>query len=169
MVLANSATHAGGAVLPTMHGFRISFLIATGAVVVGVVLALFLPGRRPATAPVLVADSEEDAALKRARELLGGGFRGRVLDAAGAPVARARVTLIDRRGRQAGATLTGADGSYTLAVPAEGPYVLAAKAAGHGPHASRATHAGDDRPVDLDLALPLPGGDRPLPEETVTA
>ncbi|WP_405466050.1 MFS transporter [Streptomyces jietaisiensis] len=169
MVLANSATHTDGVALPTMHGFRVSFLIATGAVLLGMVLALFLPGRRPATAPVLLADSEEDAALRRARELLGGGFRGRVLDAAGLPVPRARVTLIDRHGRRAGATLTGADGSYALAVPAEGPYVLAAGAAGHGPHASRATHAGDDRAVDLDLALPLPGEDRSLPGETVTA
>ena len=58
------------------------------------------------------------------------------------------------RGRQAGATLSGEDGSYALAVPAEGAYVLAARAAGHGPLASSATHSGDDRPVDLDLALP---------------
>ena len=65
-----------------------------------------------------------------------------------------QVTLIDRRGRQAGATLSGDDGTYALAVPAEGPYVLAAKASGYGPLASSASHAGDDRAVDLDLSLP---------------
>ena len=70
------------------------------------------------------------------------------------------MTLIDRRGRQAGATLSAEDGTYALAVPTEGPYVLAARAHGHGPHASSATHTGDDRPVDLDLSLP---------GETVTA
>ncbi|MEU8949064.1 MFS transporter [Streptomyces sp. NPDC048489] len=154
MVLANTAADAGGGVaLPTMHGFRLSFLIATGAVGIGLVMALFLPRQRQATKPQLRASSAEDAALERAQEILG-GFRGRVLDTDGAPVARAKVTLIDRRGRQAGATLSGEDGSYALAVPAQGAYVLAARAAGHGPLASSATHSGDDRPVDLDLALP---------------
>ncbi|MFG2448625.1 MFS transporter [Streptomyces sp. NPDC048512] len=153
MVLANTANHVGGAAIPTMHGFRVSFMIATGAVAVGLVLALFLPRQRQASAPQLRASSEEEAALERAHEVLG-GFRGRVLNASGDPVARAKVTLIDRRGRQAGATLSDENGGYALAVPAQGAYVLAARAAGHGPLASSATHAGDDRPVDLDLALP---------------
>ncbi len=86
--------------------------------------------------------------------MLGSGFRGRVLGADGSPVARAKVTLIDRRGRQAGATLSEADGSYALAVPASGAYVLAARASGHGPLASAATHAGVDGAVDVDLSLP---------------
>ncbi|MFJ8541961.1 MFS transporter [Streptomyces sp. NPDC093586] len=153
MVLANTSTTVGGVAIPTMHGFRVSFLIATGAVAAGLVLAFFLPRRRPEATTQLRASSEEDANLARAEEALR-GFRGRVLAADGAPVARAKVTLIDRHGRQAGATLTAGDGSYTLAVPAEGPYVLAARAAGHGPLAHAATHAGDERPVDLDLSLP---------------
>ncbi|MEU5087901.1 MFS transporter [Streptomyces sp. NPDC021356] len=159
MVLANTADHVNGVAVPTMHGFRVSFLIATAAVALGLVLAVFLPRPNRSTAPQLRASSEEDAGLAHAEEVLR-GFRGRVLDATGAPVARAKVTLIDRHGRQAGATLSTADGRYTLAVPAQGPYVLAARASGHGPHASAATHAGDDRPVDIDLSLPT---------ETVTA
>ncbi|GAA3810809.1 MFS transporter [Streptomyces chiangmaiensis] len=151
MVLANTANHVDGLAIPTLHGFQVSFLIATCAVAVGLALALFLP--KPDRAPQLRASSEEEANLKRAEEALR-GFRGRVLDAGGAPVARAKVTLIDRRGRQAGATLSAEDGSYVLAVPAEGPYVLAARAAGHAPLASSATHHGDDHPVDLDLSLP---------------
>ncbi|WP_346768006.1 carboxypeptidase-like regulatory domain-containing protein [Streptomyces sp. JB150] len=82
------------------------------------------------------------------------GFRGRVLAADGTPVPGARITLIDRRGRRAGATLSAEDGGYALTVPAPGPYVIAAQAAGHAPHASAATHAGDDRPVELNLSLP---------------
>ncbi|MBY8869804.1 MULTISPECIES: MFS transporter [Streptomyces] len=159
MVLANTADHVNGVAIPTMHGFRVSFLIATAAVAAGLVLALCLPKPNRSTVPQLRASSEEDANLARAEEVLR-GFRGRVLDAHGAPVARAKVTLIDHRGRQAGATLSGEDGSYVLVVPARGPYVLAARAAGHGPLASSATHTGDDRPVDLDLSLP---------GETVTA
>ncbi|MEU2714817.1 MFS transporter [Streptomyces sp. NPDC007205] len=157
MVLANTAHHVGGIAIPTMHGFRVSFLIATAAVAVGLVLALFLPKAvRPAQQPQrpqLRASSEEDAVLERVEEALR-GFRGRVLGADGTPVARAKVTLIDRRGRQAGATVSAEDGSYALAVPAQGAYVLAAKASGHGPLASSATHSGDERAVDLDLSLP---------------
>ncbi|MGW0077857.1 MFS transporter [Streptomyces cellulosae] len=159
MVLANTADVAGGAAVPTLHGFRVSFGIATAAVVVGLVLALFLPGRRPSVHPQLRASSEEEANLERAREALR-GFRGRVLDASGAPVARARVTLIDRHGRRAGATVSAADGTYAVAVPAHGPYVLAARAPGHGPLAAPATHSGGTYSVDVDLSLP---------SETVTA
>ncbi|MGW1157004.1 MFS transporter [Streptomyces sp. NPDC002519] len=153
MVLTNTAQQVNGVAIPTMHGFRVSFLIATGAVALGLLLALFLPRQRPSARTRLRASSEEDANLERAEEVLR-GFRGRVLDAGGAPVARAKVTLIDRRGRQAGATLSSEDGSYVLAVPAQGPYVVAARATGHAPRAASATHTGDDRPVDLDLSLP---------------
>ncbi|MFD3892015.1 MFS transporter [Streptomyces cellulosae] len=159
MVLANTANVVGGAAVPTLHGFRVSFGIATAAVVVGLVLALFLPGRRPSVRPQLRASSEEEANLERAREALR-GFRGRVLEASGAPVARARVTLIDRHGRRAGATVSAADGTYAVAVPAHGPYVLAARAPGHGPLAAPATHSGGTYSVDVDLSLP---------SETVTA
>ncbi|EST23853.1 MFS transporter [Streptomyces roseochromogenus] len=157
MVLANTANNVGGVAIPTMHGFRVSFLIATAAVAVGLLLALFLPkAARPAQRSQhtqLRASSEEDAALERAEEVLR-GFRGRVLGADGVPVARAKVTLIDRRGRQAGATVSDEYGSYVLAVPAQGAYVLAAKASGHGPLASSATHSGEERAVELDLSLP---------------
>ncbi|MFG3205066.1 MFS transporter [Streptomyces sp. NPDC048192] len=153
MVLANTAQNAGGVAIPTMHGFRVSFLIATAAVAVGLLLALFLPRAPRPQHTQLRASSEEDAVLERAEQVLR-GFRGRVLGADGAPVARAKVTLIDRRGRQAGATVTDEDGGYVLAVPAQGAYVLAAKASGHGPRASAATHSGEERAVELDLSLP---------------
>ncbi|MFD3310647.1 MFS transporter [Streptomyces sp. NPDC058694] len=163
MVLANTADQVGGVAVPTMQGFRVSFLIATGAVLVGLVFAAFLPGRRAAVnaaKPHLVASSEDaehgevSPELAPADQTAPAGFRGRVLTADGVPVARAKVTLIDRRGRQAGATLSAEDGGYALAVPSEGAYVLAAKALGHGPLASSATHAGDDRAVEVDLSLP---------------
>ncbi|WP_171110919.1 MULTISPECIES: MFS transporter [Streptomyces] len=153
MVLANTANTVGGVEIPTLHGFRVSFLIATAAVAVGLVLALCLPRRRPAGKPQLRASSGEDASLERAMAAPA-GFRGRVLAADGTPVARAKVTLIDRRGRHAGATVSAEDGSYALTVPAEGPYVLAAQATGHGPSALSATHTGDTHPIALNLSLP---------------
>ncbi|WP_030571604.1 MFS transporter [Streptomyces aureocirculatus] len=158
MVLANTADHVGSVDVPTMSGFRISFLIATGAVALGLLLALFLPGRSRAVAeqkPQLRASSEEDAHLEAAERALG-GFRGRVLGPSGTPVERAKVTLIDHRGRQAGAALTDGEGRYALAVPAGGAYVLAATAAGHAPHAASATHRGEGSPVEVDLSLPGP-------------
>lgn len=61
MVLANTSVHVGGAALPSMEGFRISFLIATGAVLIGLVLASFLPSQRESMRPALLASSDEDA------------------------------------------------------------------------------------------------------------
>ena len=48
MVLAHTARVSDGVAVPTMTGFRLSFLIAAGAVVAGLALACFLPSRRPA-------------------------------------------------------------------------------------------------------------------------
>ncbi|WP_055700186.1 MULTISPECIES: MFS transporter [Streptomyces] len=153
MVLANTADHVGGVAVPTMHGFRVSFLIATGAVAVGLLFALLLPSARRSVHTQLRASSEEDANLERAVTALA-GFHGQVRDADGTPVARAKVTLIDRSGRQAGAALTDEGGRYELAVPGDGSYVLAVRATGHGPLASAAAHPGENRPVEVDLALP---------------
>ncbi|MEU9316761.1 MFS transporter [Streptomyces sp. NPDC048295] len=155
MVLANTSVHTGGAVLPSMEGFRISFLIATGAVVIGLVLASFLPSRREAMRPVLLASSDEDAPAPAASRPVArsDGFRGRVLDGDGAPVARANVTLIDHRGRQAGLTVADEDGHYTLAVPHGGSFVLAGSATGYAPSARPAVHPGDGLPVGTDLVL----------------
>ncbi|TXJ84315.1 MFS transporter [Streptomyces lavendulae] len=155
MVLANTAHTVGGMAIPTMHGFRVSFLIATGAVAAGLVLALFLPkaGRPVREVRLRAGSAQDDAVVELAEEVLR-GFRGRVLDATGVPVARAKVTLIDHRGRQAGSAVSDEVGRYALAVPMEGAYVLAARALGHGPLASSATHHGEERAVELDLSLP---------------
>lgn len=72
MVLASTANTVGGVEIPSMHGFRLSFMIATAAVTVGLVLALFIPGRRPSNTLRLRASSEEDAHLERAEQALRG-------------------------------------------------------------------------------------------------
>lgn len=176
MVLANTSLHTGGVAVPSMHGFRLSFLIATGAVLVGLVLAAFLPSRRPSARPVLVADSESEALLAEAEALVAidavlhggasapsavaspsvagsGGFHGRVRDTAGAPVARATVTLVDRQGRQAGRTVADEAGRYALAAAPEPGLVLVVTAAGYAPHARPAVCASNGRPVVADLVL----------------
>ncbi len=150
MVLAVTSDTVGGAEIPTLHGFRLSFMIAAAAVAVGLLLAVFLPAGRP-PAPRLRASSEDDVPH---------GFRGRVLDAAGVPVACARISLTARHGRPSGTTVSAADGTYALAVPAQGAYALTTHAPGHPPLTSPATHTGEHDPIDLDLSLP---------GETVTA
>ncbi|SCE61022.1 hypothetical protein GA0115253_1089710 [Streptomyces sp. Termitarium-T10T-6] len=59
MVLANTSVTTGSVEVPSMEGFRISFLIATGAVLIGLVLAAFLPSQRPSAHPVLLASSAD--------------------------------------------------------------------------------------------------------------
>jgi MFS family permease len=152
MVLAHTAVRTGGVALPTMRGFHTSFVIAIGAVLVGLVLAAFLPSRRPTARPQPSAGSGQPA--RQSTLVAGsGGFQGRVLDAYGAPVARANVTLIDRRGKQAGRVTTHEDGRYTLLPPCAGPYVLAGTAPGYAPHAHPAEYPGDGVPVAVDLIL----------------
>ncbi|MFF3391220.1 MFS transporter [Streptomyces sp. NPDC002669] len=161
MVLADTALPTAAGPLPSMEGFRISFLIAMGAVVVGLVLASFLPARREALRPALLASSEDDIeepapapAPTASRTVAGsGGFRGRVVGTDGVPVARANVTLIDHRGRQAGLAVTDEHGRYVLPAPAGGNFVLAGSAAGYAPRACPATYPGDGLPVDTDLVL----------------
>ncbi len=46
VVLAGTAQHVGSTEIPTLDGFRISFLIAAGAALLGLVLAALLPGRK---------------------------------------------------------------------------------------------------------------------------
>ncbi|MEJ8652157.1 MFS transporter [Streptomyces sp. MS1.AVA.3] len=62
MVLAHMSQRVGTVTVPTMAGFRVSFLIATAAVIVGVVLASFLPSQRKVSRPTLVAQSTDGGA-----------------------------------------------------------------------------------------------------------
>ncbi|WP_328948382.1 MFS transporter [Streptomyces sp. NBC_00184] len=169
MVLANTSVRMGSVSVPSMEGFRTSFMIATGAVLVGLVLAAFLPSARKTSAPVLLASSAADDAAREAGAPLpavarqhpgSDGFRGRVLEADGTPVAGANVTLIDRHGRQAGLTTTDAQGRYALAAPGSGSFVLAGSAAGYAPRARPASYPADGERSETDLVLTLSAPER---------
>ncbi|MFJ2414169.1 MFS transporter [Streptomyces brevispora] len=170
MVLAHTSVRMGPVAVPSMEGFRTSFMIATGAVLVGLVLAAFLPSQRSAAAPVLLASSAGDAAARMSGlpllgsgtplPLAGSGFRGRVVEADGTPVSGANVTLIDRQGRQAGLTTTDAEGRYALAAPAGGSFVLAGSAAGYAPRAYPAAYPATGRPTETDLVLTVSARER---------
>lgn len=169
MVLANTSVRMGPVSVPSMEGFRTSFMIATGAVLAGLVLAAFLPSQRGAAAPALLASSAGDAAAREAGHPLpavphpyagSDGFRGRVLEADGTPVAGANVTLIDRHGRQAGLTTTDAQGRYALAAPGSGSFVLAGSAAGYAPRARPASYQAAGPRTETDLVLTLSAPER---------
>ncbi|MFF3056474.1 MFS transporter [Streptomyces sp. NPDC057909] len=163
MVLANTSVRMGPVQVPSMEGFRTSFMIATGAVLIGLVLAAFLPSQRDALRPVLLAGNTDAAASDReaSRPVAGSdGFRGRVLDADGTPVAHANVTLIDRMGRQAGLTVTDEAGRYTLAAPSTGTFVLAGSATGYAPRACPATYPANGLPAEVDLVLTVSAPER---------
>ncbi len=146
MVLAHTAVPMGDVLVPSMNGFRISFLIATGAVLVGLALAAFLPSQQDTNRLTLRAASQEPAAVAP-------GLRGQVRDGEGVPVTGANVTLIDSRGRQAGLTTTDRDGRFALPEPATGSYVLAGSASGFAPRAQQVTCAGDGPAPDIDVVL----------------
>ncbi|WP_328539048.1 MFS transporter [Streptomyces sp. NBC_00344] len=154
MVLAHSSTALGPVSVPSMSGFRTSFMIATGAVLVGLVFAVFLPSRKRTAAGAAVLSKPVATGTDP-----GGttgpftGFRGKVLDADGLPVPRATVTLIDRRGRQAGITVAADDGGYALGVRVAGPYILAVTAAGRQPVATPVSYTSLDELVAVDLRL----------------
>ena len=163
MVLANTSVRMGPVQVPSMEGFRISFMIATGAVLIGLVLAAFLPSQRDALRPVLLAGNTDAAASDReaSRPVAGSdGFRGRVLDADGTPVAHANVTLIDRMGRQAGLTVTDVAGRYALAAPSTGTFVLAGSATGYAPRACPATYPATGLPAEGDLVRTVSAPER---------
>lgn len=110
MVLAHMSAPAGGATVPTMAGFRVSFLIATAAVALGLVLAAFLPSQRSASSPRLLARGDTETAFE---QVTPGGADG---DGTGRadPAARDRVPGATTPGRAAQAA--GADA--TTSAPA---------------------------------------------------
>ncbi|MFF0286141.1 MFS transporter [Streptomyces sp. NPDC005262] len=163
MVLANTSVRMGPGQVPSMEGFRTSFMIATGAVLIGLVLAAFLPSQRDALRPVLLASSTDGATPAQEASspvVRSEGFRGRVLDADGTPVPRANVTLIDRMGRQAGLTVTDEAGRYTLAAPSTGSFVLAGSASGYAPRACPAAYPATGLPAEVDLVLTVSAPER---------
>ncbi|MEU1511167.1 MFS transporter [Streptomyces sp. NPDC005811] len=178
VILARMTTPFGTVALPSENGFKVVMAVGSGAAVLALLVAAFLPAqRRAAQEPAAVtadgAGPDERAvgaavAVPLARavaELVatvpglddgepGAGahpVRGRVRGAEGTPVAGAALTLISLGGRQLGRAVTAADGSYTLRAPGEGTYVLITAADGHQPQAT--TVLAGSAPVTYDVLL----------------
>ncbi|MFI7656404.1 MFS transporter [Streptomyces albidoflavus] len=148
MVLAGTAVPFGGVELPSMTGFRLAFLIATGAVAVGVVLAFFLPSGLPARPEqALTAPLGEPAGPREYPYAL----TGRVRDAGGVPVAHANVTLLTPGGVQTARTTADEAGAFRLTAPGPGRHLLVASASGHTPQAVPVHTGGATAPAPVEL------------------
>ncbi|AJT69354.3 hypothetical protein T261_7757 [Streptomyces lydicus] len=173
VVLSHMTQPLGGVPLPSMNGFRTSFIIACAACVVALLIAAFLPGRgvgsRTTSTPAVetaVGDpvAESGAASEAEPEPVapaealpsGAGFHGLVREADGEVLGGATLTLVSPDGRQVGRTLSRPDGRYALAAPAPGPYVLIAAADGRQPQAVTVMAAAT--PVSYGVRLPRAAG-----------
>ncbi|MEU0467638.1 MFS transporter [Amycolatopsis sp. NPDC006131] len=126
MVLAGMTIDFGGTPVPSLDGFRTTFLIGCAACVVALLVAFFIPSRaRPAETLLL-------GVVRSPRGVLEGAV----------------VTLIGKDGQQTGTTATDASGRYSLNVP-DGEHVLVCSAAGFQPEAAPVSGPGE---VDFTLS-----------------
>ncbi|MEV6112617.1 MFS transporter [Streptomyces sp. NPDC052109] len=169
VILARMTTTFGTSPLPSENGFKVVMAVGSGAAVLALLVAAFIPrrtlpgGAATREAPVRVpAEAEAQPAVTSVVDggavpaagsaALGGTpVRGRVRGAGGAGVGRAAVTLVSLGGRQLGRAVAGDDGGYAVEAPGEGTYVLVASADGRRPQA--ATVVVGARPVSYDLLL----------------
>ncbi|MFE4964679.1 MFS transporter [Streptomyces sp. NPDC056660] len=145
VILAQMTNVFGGVTVPSENGFKVVMAVGSGAAVLALLVAAFIPRRKPApvAAPAVVTEPapESPVAAKGAPVTVslsddGVQVHGRVRGADGTGVGRAAVTLISLGGRQLGRAETDAEGRYAVAAPGEGTYVLIASADGCRPQAT---------------------------------
>ncbi|MEV5850481.1 MFS transporter [Streptomyces sp. NPDC051985] len=184
VILAQMTTSFGTATVPSENGFKVVMAVGSGAAILALLVAAFIPRRRPVaagavsagavavgTAPVgavpvraVPAEAEEDPVAVggsvHAVALAGTGdgvpVHGRVRGADGTGVGGAAVTLISLGGRQLGRAVADTEGRYAVEAPGEGTYVLVAAADGCRPQAT--TLLVSTAPVAHDLLLTGTGG-----------
>ncbi|MGY5115597.1 MFS transporter [Streptomyces sp. 900105755] len=162
VILAQMTTAFGTATVPSENGFKVVMAAGSGAAVLALLVAAFIPRRRPAAVraaavrPVAEPTVEQPPGAEAAPlnvPVVGDGIQvhGRVRGADGTGIGRAAVTLISPGGRQLGRAVADAEGGYAVPVPGEGTYVLIASADGCRPRAT--TLVVNSEPVAHDLLL----------------
>ncbi|MGY5053545.1 MFS transporter [Streptomyces sp. 900105755] len=162
VILAQMTTVFGTATVPSENGFKVVMAAGSGAAVLALLVAAFIPRRRPAAVraaavrPVAEPTVEQPPGAEETQRnvpAVGDGIRvhGRVRGADGTGVGRAAVTLISPGGRQLGRAVADSGGGYAVTAPGEGTYVLIASADGCRPQAT--TLVVDAEPVAYDLLL----------------
>ncbi|WP_406431880.1 MFS transporter [Streptomyces sp. NBC_00631] len=181
VILAQMTIDFGTATVPSENGFKVVMAAGSGAAVLALLVAAFIPRRKPVAAtasaarteagqagtepgpeaPPVSAEVRGDASADVSADVCGTGdegiqVHGRVRGADGTGVGRAAVTLISLGGRQLGRVVADADGGYAVMVPGEGSYVLIASADGCRPQAT--TLVVGSGPVAYDVLLTGAGG-----------
>ncbi|MFF7981813.1 MFS transporter [Streptomyces sp. NPDC007901] len=169
VILAQMTTTFGTATVPSENGFKVVMAIGSGAAILALLVAAFIPRRRPVVAgaaPVeAVPAGAEEAPVAAEGSVHAGAVpgtgdgipvHGRVRGADGTGVGRAAVTLISLGGRQLGRAVADSEGDYAVEAPGEGTYVLVAAADGCRPQAT--TLVVSTAPVAYDLLLTGSGG-----------
>ncbi|AEW99239.1 MFS transporter [Streptantibioticus cattleyicolor] len=138
-----------------LHSYATAYAWAAGFFAVGLVVAVLVyrRGRPVATAPTPAPAATERTPAPTVTPPPASGpvVGGRVLDASGAPVPGAVVTLVDQRGRQLGHATAAPDGRYAVARPAPGQYVLVGSSVGRRPGV--VTLAVGETGAEADLVL----------------
>ena len=160
VILAQMTTVFGTAYIPSENGFKVVMAAGSGAALLALLVAAFIPRRRPALtaripaeAPVGAKDAPLNAPVIRDEGIQ---VHGRVRGADGTGVGRAAVTLISLGGRQLDRAVADGDGGYAVVAPGEGSYVLIASADGRRPQA--ATLVVSSERVAYDVLLTGAGG-----------
>ncbi|MFF4112790.1 MFS transporter [Streptomyces sp. NPDC001714] len=174
VILAQMTTVLGTSTVPSENGFKVVMAAGSGAAVLALLVAAFIPRRKPASeaggappavaepVPAVPANAEEAPEGAEGAPayvpVVGDGIQvhGRVRGADGTGVGRAAVTLISPGGRQLGRVVADADGGYAVAAPGEGTYVLIASADGCRPQAT--TLVVSSAAVAYDVLLSGAGG-----------
>ncbi|WP_369221072.1 MFS transporter [Streptomyces sp. R39] len=155
VILAQLTTAFGTARIPSENGFKVVMAAGSGAAVLALLVAAFIPRRNPAVTSRGVAEAPAGArdAPLNAPVIRDEGIQvhGRVRGADGTGAGRAAVTLISLGGRRLGRAVTDADGGYAVVAPGEGSYVLIASADGCRPRAT--TLVVNSEPVAYDVLL----------------
>ncbi|MFJ3761396.1 MFS transporter [Streptomyces sp. NPDC090080] len=162
VILAQMTNVFGGVTVPSENGFKVVMASGSGAALLALLVAAFIPRRkRPAAdlagaaaGPAVTGPPPVDADPAPVTVDLtddGVQVRGRVRGADGTGVGRAAVTLISLGGRQLGRAVADAEGRYAVAAPGEGTYVLIASADGCRPQATTLVVGAE--PVAYDVLL----------------
>ncbi|MGW4910621.1 MFS transporter [Streptomyces sp. NPDC004270] len=158
VILAQMTNVFGGVTVPSENGFKVVMAVGSGAAVLALLVAAFIPRRKPAPAAGAAPEpapeppvGTQGAPVTVSLTDDGVQVHGRVRGADGTGVGWAAVTLISLGGRQLGRAVADAEGRYAVAAPGEGTYVLIASADGCRPQAT--TLVVSTEPVAYDVLL----------------
>jgi MFS family permease len=158
VILAQMTMNLGPVTVPSQGGFRMVLGIGAAAALVALVVASFLPGRKPAhaavsPAPVVAAPAAvESSAPVAATRPAAGEITGWLRTTAGGAAPDGVVTVTGPDGHQVSRARADADGGYTVAGLPPGAYTIIVTANGFQPEAASVSLNGSGAVHNFALA-----------------